>query len=113
MLLSFTLPNISLPIFQTHSYQPSLRCPSTEPFISEITDLIEDIKMTEEGTSTPDGIPLAPVIQIPYIMAMPYPKTPGTPFFEDSNITDFLNQYDLICIDFRKEEKEKLWRLPL
>ena len=75
-----------------------------------MTDTTEDRKMTEEGTPTPDSIPLAPVI---YIMVMPYPGTPGTPFFEGSNIADFLKRYKLMRRDFRMEHKEKIRRLPL
>ncbi|MCJ1343493.1 hypothetical protein MMC31_001687 [Peltigera leucophlebia] len=78
-----------------------------------MTDTTEDKKITEEGTSTPNSIPLAPVIQIPYIMAMPYHGTLGTPFFEGFNITDFLNQYELMCTDFRVEKKERIQKLPL
>ena len=67
--------------------------------------------MTEEGTPTPDSMPLAPVMQIPYIITMPYPGTPGTPFFEGSNVTDFLDRYEQMCTDFRVEAKEKIKRL--
>lgn len=56
---------------------------------------------------------LAPVIQIPYIMAMLYPGTPGTTFFKGgSNVTDFLNRYELMCTNFRVEEKGKIRKLP-
>ena len=78
-----------------------------------MTSITDETKMTEQGTPTPDSIPLAPVVQIPYIMAMPYPGTPGTPFFEGSNVTGFLTRYELMCSDFRMEEKEKIRRLPL
>ena len=111
--LPSTLPTVSSSLSQTHSSSLFLHCPSTELFVSEMTDITEDKKTTEEGTSTPGSIPLAPVIQMPYIMAMPYPGTPGTPFFEGANITDFLNRYELMCTDFRVEEKEKIRRLPL
>ena len=112
-LLPSTAPTVSSSFSQTHSFPPLLRRPGTEPLVSKMTDTTEDKRMTEEGTPTPDSIPLAPVIQMPYIMAMPYPGTPGTPFFEGSNITDFLNRYELMCTDFRVEEKERIRRLPL
>ena len=50
-------------------------------------------------------------MQIPYIIIMPYPGTPGTPFFEGSNVTDFLDRYEQMCTDFRVEAKEKIKRL--
>lgn len=74
-------------------------------------DTTKDNKMTE-GTPTSGSTPLTPVIQLPYIFTMPYPGTPGTPFFEGSNITDFLNRYDQMCTDFLVEAKEKIKRLP-
>lgn len=74
-------------------------------------DITKDKKTTKEGPSTPCNMPLALVIQMFYIMTMPYHGTPGTPFFEGVNITDFLNWYKLICTDFQVEEKEKILRL--
>ena len=46
-------------------------------------------KMTKQATFIPNSIPLDLVVQIPYIMAMSYYRTPGTFFFEVSNITNF------------------------
>lgn len=57
-------------------------------------------KMSKQSTPIPNSIPLAPVVQIPYIMAMPDSETPDTPFFESSNIIDFFTIYKLMCSDF-------------
>lgn len=46
-------------------------------------------------------------------MAMPYCRTPGTFFFEGSNVADFFTWYEFLFIDFQMEEKEKIHRLPL
>lgn len=42
---------------------------------------------------------------------MPYPGSPGAPFFEGSNITDFLKSYSRMCIDYHVDEHEKIKRL--
>lgn len=42
---------------------------------------------------------------------MPYPGAPGTPFFEGSNITNFLDRYSRMCTDYRVSEEEKIKRL--
>ena len=42
---------------------------------------------------------------------MPYPGAPGTPFFEGSNVTDFLDRYSRMCTDYRVDEQEKIKRL--
>lgn len=69
--------------------------------------------MIKEDIPTPDSILLVPVTQIPNIMAIPCFRTPRTPFFEGFNITDFLNQFELICTNFQVEKKEKIQRLSL
>lgn len=56
-----------------------------------MTDTTAKNKMTDEGTSASDSMLPALVVQTFYIMAMPYPGTPGTLFFECPNITDILN----------------------
>ena len=42
---------------------------------------------------------------------MPYPGAPETPFFEGSNVTDFLDRYSQMCTDYRVDEQEKIKRL--
>ena len=113
LTLSSATPLTSQFSFRPNSPPPSLNYPSVESCTSEMTSITNETKMTKQCTPTPDSIPLAPVVQIPYIMAMPYPGTPGTPFFEGSNVTGFLTRYELMCSDFRMEEKEKIRRLPL
>ena len=45
-------------------------------------------------------------------IVIPYPGTPGDPFFDGQNITDFLERYSQLCADYRLSESEKLYRLP-
>ena len=88
--LSSTTPLTSLSSSQPSSPPLSTSYPSVESCISEMTSTNET-EIIEQGTPTTDSIPLALVVQIPYNMAMPYPGTPGTPFFKGSYITDFLS----------------------
>lgn len=69
--------------------------------------------MTEKDTPTANSILLAPVVQIPYIIALPYFEILRTPFFESSNITNLINQYELMYTNFGVEKKKKIQRLPL
>ena len=47
-----------------------------------------------------------------FIMAMPYPGTPGTPFFDGRNVTDFLDRFSDLCDDYKLSNSEKMQRLP-
>ena len=90
LTLSSATPLTSQFLFRLNSLLPSLNYPSVEFYTSEMTSITNEIKMTKQGTLTPNSIPLAPVVQIPYIMTMHYLGIPGIPFFEGFNITNFL-----------------------
>ena len=71
---------------------------------------------TEGSTSTPsnsnsskESMPAS--IPVYSHAVMPYPGAPGTPFFEGSNVTDFLDRYSRMCTDYRVDEHEKIKRL--
>ena len=51
-----------------------------------------------------------PLAYVP--MVIPYPGTPGAPFFDGQNITNFLDRYSQLCADYRLSESEKIYRLP-
>ena len=51
-----------------------------------------------------------PIAYAPFVI--PYPGTPGTPFFDGQNITDFLDRYNQLCSDYHLSESEKIYRLP-
>ncbi|MCJ1348591.1 hypothetical protein MMC31_006823, partial [Peltigera leucophlebia] len=46
-----------------------------------------------------------------FSIVLPYPGSPGTPYF-GQNITDFLDRYSQLCVDYRLSESEKIHRLP-
>lgn len=45
-------------------------------------------------------------------LVIPYPGTPGAPFFGGQNIINFLDRYSQLCSDYRLSESEKIYRLP-
>jgi hypothetical protein len=48
-----------------------------------------------------------------YKVPMPLPGSPGAPYFEGANITEFLERFEEMCEDYRVEGSgEKLKRLP-
>ncbi len=58
-----------------------------------------------------------PAFSLPFLLSyllivMPYPGSLCIPFFEGTNISDFLDQYSRMCSNYRISEKEKIRRLP-
>ena len=43
---------------------------------------------------------------------MPPPGTPGTPFFEGANVTEFLERYNDQCNDYYVLKEDKILKLP-
>ena len=44
-------------------------------------------------------------------VVMPYPGSSRAPYFEESNITNFLDSYSRMCTDYAVDEQEKIKRL--
>ena len=73
-----------------------LSCPKPSP-IPPIKMVYSNAKDPENVTSTPStgtigsnkGVPASTLVY--FHSVMPYPGTPGTPFFKGSNVTDFLD----------------------
>ena len=68
---------------------------------------------TVESISSKDSLkdPSSASIPIYSRAVMPYPGSPGAPFFEGSNITDFLESYSRMCTDYQVDKQEKIKRL--
>ncbi len=66
-----------------------------------------------ESISPKDSLKDSSSASIPmYLRAvMPYPSSLGALFFEGSNITDFFESYNRMCIDYKVDEQEKMKRL--
>ena len=99
-----------------HKVSPSY--PTTIP--SSVGAMEQSSKQRVEGEVTPaDSFSSKASIKNPssasipmYSRAvMPYPGSPGAPFFEGSNITDFLESYSRMCTDYQVDEQEKIKRL--
>lgn len=65
---------------------------------------------TDQTSAVQQGSSFYPMSTM--LMVMPFPGTPGAPYFDGKNVTDFLNRYEDMCNDFRVEESERLKRLP-
>lgn len=89
LILSSTIFLTSLYCFRPSFLLPTLHYPSVESCTLEMTSITNETKITKQGNLTPNGILLALVVQISYIMTMSYPRISDTFFFEDSNIIDF------------------------
>ena len=46
------------------------------------------------------------------IMAVPFPGTPGAPYFDGTDVSDFLDRYEDMCTDYQVSEAEKIRRIP-
>lgn len=109
----FCHPLISRFFFQLSWFSGPLHYLDVEFCILEVTSIIDNTKINNQDTLTPNSIPLAPIIQISYIMAMPYFRTPSMFFFEGFNIINIFGWYKLICSKFQIGKKEKIRKLPL
>src|SRR3984893_3858335 len=47
-----------------------------------------------------------------FYMPMPPPGTPGSPMFEGANVTEFLERYEDLCLDYHVSAGDRLARLP-
>ena len=85
----------------------------TEDQSSGEQDLKEDKKPSANMNSDPDSsLSPLPAMATMLCMPMPPPGTPGSPMFEDANVTEFLERYEDLCSDYHVSDKDKLARLP-
>jgi hypothetical protein len=47
-----------------------------------------------------------------WAFSLPYTGSPGTPYFDGYNATEFLERFGDFCSDYSLKEKEKVRRLP-
>ena len=122
-------PSVNFPTPLAPYYNPSCLCLNLERNISpghsavtpsSVGTMEQSFKQGIEGEVTPTGSYSSKVfskdpspVSIPmYPRAiMPYPGSPGAPYFEGSNITDFLDSYSRMCTDHQVDEQEKIKRL--
>ncbi len=66
-----------------------------------------------ESVSSKDSSknPFSTSIPIYSRAVIPYPGSPGVPYFEGSNIIDFLDRYSQVCTDYQVDKQEKIKRL--
>lgn len=82
-----------------------LNCKASSRTIVIITSLIwELLELTKHDCHT---------IALHTVMGIPYPGTPGAPFFDGQNITDFLDRDSQLCADYNlSSESGMVYRLP-
>jgi hypothetical protein len=47
-----------------------------------------------------------------FCIPMPPPGALGSPMFEGANVTEFLERYEDLCLDYQVSENDRLMRLP-
>ncbi|MCJ1427048.1 hypothetical protein MMC29_004951 [Sticta canariensis] len=65
---------------------------------------------SSDGNGSSVSVAMGPGNQ--FIMAMPYPGTPGAPFFDGRNVTEFLDRFSDLCTGYKLSDAEKMRRLP-
>ena len=124
--LSLSLPstvNSPIPLVSSHNLSCSPIDPEREvspclPLVSpsSVDKMEPSSKQGGKGKVTPTESvsskdPSSASIPMHSRAVMPYPGSPGAPYFEGSNITDFLDSYSRMCTDYQVDEQEKIKRL--
>ena len=128
--VSLSLPssvNFPLPLVPSHNpscphFDPEREVSSRLPIVtpSSVDKMESSSKQGGKGKVTPTESvsskdsskdPSSASIPMYSRAVMPYPGSPGAPFFEGTNITDFLDSYSRMCTDYQVDEQEKIKRL--
>ena len=71
------------------------------------------IKNSCRNMSFQDPTMFAPVApQMIMRTPLPLPGSQGAPFFDGNHVTEFLNQFEDMCIDYNVSQKDMLTKLP-
>ena len=81
---------------------PSAKKPTASPFVNKVASISD--------SAVPPSVTIGPGQQ--FYMAMPYPGTSGTPFFDRRNVTDFLDRFLDLYGDYKLTNDKKMKRLP-
>lgn len=110
---AFCHNNITCAPLQLYVTQP-IFFTSDLPSSSFTSILIQGIipEAMAANTSISESIFTDPQFQAPYVMPMPNPKVPGSPFFEGDNISYFLKKFENMCEDYQMSTSEKIRCLP-
>ena len=71
--------------------------------------------MTTPSSTSPESFGNRPAMSagpFGFVMTMPQPGTPGTPFFQGKNVSEFLSRYEDMCEDYHVGNNERIRRLP-
>lgn len=116
--LSISCPCLSshfFPLFQlspdvkTFDIAKDISISARTMFESSMENTDGSISMLSNPNFSKESMPAS--IPVYSHMVMPYPGTPKTPFFEGSNVTNFLDRHCQMCTDYRVDKQEKMKRL--
>lgn len=90
---------------------------------SDASETSETYTSRPESKNTSTGIneklfasnipePFTPRQGSTFIVTMPFPGTAGAPYFDGSNVSEFLDVYDDMCTDYKVSSLKKLKQLP-
>jgi hypothetical protein len=99
--------------FTEDSYTCTDKHPSTEacscPEVYLSATLAASTSTPGSSTNSIDSVqPVTTMFYIP----MPLPGTPGSPMFKGANVTEFLERYKDLCLDYHVSASDKFTRLP-
>ena len=95
-------------------FHPHPRCPhchhrcftqTTVQIAEEITTLLKSV-MPSEGTFT------TPTVTTRVVAIMPRPGQPGAPHFDKTNVTEFLEDWEMLCADYGLSDLDQVNRFP-
>ena len=101
------------------SHEPSADTPSSSPSTSPPPP-----PPTQDESDAPDvpaapAAPAAPIAPIPVAFAgrqmmspMPFPGAPGAPYFSGSNVTEFLQRFEMMSNEYGLTQDEMFKKLP-
>ena len=78
------------------------------------TDLekVSDMNLSGSRENDPENDPMIPIQTSIVRLPMPLPGSPGVPFFEDANATEFLDGFEDLCDEYAIAEQGRLTKLP-
>ena len=76
-----------------------------------MTETLALMQSSISGSSQDNTTPIIIGLGQNFFMTIPYFSTLGTPYFDNRNVTDFLNYFSNLCTDYKLLDKEKMRRL--
>ena len=85
-------------------------CSSTPPVMASKSDNASSSTPSDTSSSSNAPVP-TPSPFYSFTLPMPQPGVPGSPWFDGTNVTEFLDRYSNMCRDYHVSEKEMVRRM--